>query len=152
QGSTFWVEISAPAAAQPPPRAAPEDADWLAGVRVLVVEDNPTNRMVATHMLSQLGAEVATAENGAEGVEAMRRGDYDLIFMDIQMPVMDGVEATRRIRALPAPKGQVPIVATTANVMPEQVATYRESGINGVVAKPISPAALITEVARLAAA
>jgi signal transduction histidine kinase/CheY-like chemotaxis protein len=152
RGSTFWVEIAAPAAARPAAETGADDADWLAGVRVLVVEDNATNRLVATHMLSQLGADVVTADNGAEGVEAMRQGDYDLVFMDIQMPVMDGVEATRRIRALPGAKGQVPIVATTANVMPEQVASYRESGIDGVVAKPISPAALITEVARLAAA
>jgi signal transduction histidine kinase/CheY-like chemotaxis protein len=150
-GSLFWVEIAAPAAAAPGPRAAGA-GDWLAGVKVLVVEDNATNRLVATHMLGQLGAEVDVAENGAIGVEAVERTDYDLVFMDIQMPVMDGVEATRRIRALPSPKGQVPIVATTANVMPEQVANYRQSGIDGVVAKPISPAALMSEVARLAAA
>jgi signal transduction histidine kinase len=150
-GSIFWVEIGAPAAAQPGPHGADAGA-WLAGVKVLVVEDNPTNRLVATHMLGRLGAEVDVAENGAIGVAAVERADYDLIFMDIQMPVMDGVEATRRIRALPAPKGRTPIVATTANVMPEQIASYRASGIDGVVAKPISPAALISEVARLAAA
>jgi two-component system, sensor histidine kinase len=152
EGSTFWIEIAAPAAAPPAGDGAGEDADWLSGVRVLVVEDNPTNRLVATRMLGQLGAEVVTADNGAEGVAAMERADYDLIFMDIQMPVMDGVEATRRIRAMPAPKCQVPIVATTANVMPDQLAAYRRSGINGVVAKPISPTALLTEVARLAGA
>jgi two-component system, sensor histidine kinase len=150
-GSLFWVEIAAPAAAAPGPQTVGA-GDWLAGVKVLVVEDNATNRLVATHMLGRLGAEVDVAENGALGVAAALRTDYDLIFMDIQMPVMDGVEATRRIRAMPAPKGQVPIVATTANVMPEQVASYRASGIDGVVAKPISPAALISEVARLAAA
>ncbi len=150
-GSIFWVEIGAPAAAQPGPQGADAGA-WLAGVKVLVVEDNPTNRLVATHMLGRLGAEVDVAENGAIGVEAVERTDYDLIFMDIQMPVMDGVEAARRIRALPGPKGATPIIATTANVMPEQIASYRVSGIDGVVAKPISPAALISEVARLAAA
>jgi signal transduction histidine kinase len=152
-GSRFWVEIAAPAAAAPAPASqAPGAGDFLAGIKVLVVEDNATNRLVATHMLGRLGALVDVAENGAIGVEAVERADYDLIFMDIQMPVMDGVEATRRIRALPAPKNQVPIVATTANVMPEQVASYRASGIDGVVAKPISPAALLSEVARLAAA
>jgi PAS domain S-box-containing protein len=152
-GSTFWVEIAAPAAAAPTADTSEDTddtADWLAGIRVLVVEDNPTNRLVATRMLSQLGADVATAENGAEGVQAMESQDFDLVFMDIQMPVMDGVEATRRIRAMPAPKCRVPIVATTANVMPEQLAAYRASGISGVVAKPISPAALLHEVARLA--
>jgi signal transduction histidine kinase len=149
-GSTFWVEAVAPAAAARSDAGADAEAGWLAGVRVLVVEDNATNRLVATRMLGQLGAEVATAENGAEGVAAVEAEDFDLIFMDIQMPVMDGVEATRRIRALPGLKRQIPIVATTANVMPEQLRAYLESGIDGVVAKPISPAALLSEVARLA--
>jgi len=150
EGSTFWVEVEAPAAASPQAAAASNEAGWLAGVRVLVVEDNPTNRLVATRMLGQLGAEVQTADNGAEGVAAVEAEDFDLVFMDIQMPVMDGVEAARRIRAMPHPKGQVPIVATTANVMPDQLAVYRASGIDGVVAKPISPTALLNEVARLA--
>jgi CheY-like chemotaxis protein len=159
EGSTFWVEVAAPAAA---PAAAMNGgaaddgdaaaSDWLAGVRVLVVEDNAVNRLVATRMLGQLGASVVTAENGAEGVAAISSGEFDLVFMDIQMPVMDGVEATRRIRAMPGEKGQVPIVATTANVMPDQLAAYRACGVSGVVAKPISPSALLTEVARLAAA
>jgi PAS domain S-box-containing protein len=149
-GSTFWAEVAAPACERPLREAEPEEAAWLAGLRVLVVEDNATNRLVATRLLGVMGAEVETAENGAEGVLAAERTDFDLIFMDIQMPVMDGVEATRRIRAMPPPRGQVPIVATTANVMPQQLATYRGCGINGVVAKPISPGALLAEVARLA--
>jgi PAS domain S-box-containing protein len=149
EGSTFRVDVSAPACARPLAKGAPQ-AGWLSGLRVLVVEDNPTNRLVATGMLGQLGAEVETAENGAEGVAAVERGDFDLIFMDIQMPVMDGVEAARRIRAMAEPKGSTPIVATTANVMPEQLADYRRCGINGVIAKPISPSALLAEVARVA--
>jgi len=148
QGSTFWAEVSTPACAAP--ALSETEGGWLAGLRVLVVEDNATNRLVAIGMLSQLGADVETAEDGAQGVAAVERTDFDLIFMDIQMPVMDGVEATRRIRAMPAPKCQIPIVATTANVMPEQVAAYRQSGINGVVAKPISPTTLLAEVARIA--
>jgi PAS domain S-box-containing protein len=148
-GSTFWFEISAPAAARPQQEDSPE-AGWLDGLRVLVVEDNPTNRLVATGMLSQMGAEVVTANDGAEGVAAVEHSHFDLIFMDIQMPVMDGVEATRRIRAMAEPMRSIPIVATTANVMPDQIAAYRRSGINGVVAKPISPSALIAEVARVA--
>ncbi len=151
-GSIFWAEVSAPQAAAPGQALETDDDAWLAGIRVLVVEDNPTNRIVATQMLGQLGAEVSTAENGAEGVAAVEAADFDLIFMDIQMPVMDGVEASRRIRALPSPKNAIPIVATTANVLPKQLASYRACGINGVVAKPISPAALLTEVARVAGA
>ena len=149
EGSTFWVEVSAPAATLTVEEDEP-GARWLSGVRALVVEDNATNRLVATKMLGILGADVQTADDGAQGVAAVQLADFDVIFMDIQMPVMDGVEATRRIRAMAPPKCDVPIVATTANVMPEQLATYRACGINGVVAKPISPAALLAEVSRIA--
>jgi CheY-like chemotaxis protein len=97
-----------------------------------------------------LGARVDTAENGAEGVRQARRAAYDLIFMDIQMPVMDGVQATREIRALPGSAGLTPIVATTANALSHQVESYRKSGMDGCVAKPISPGALLGEIARLA--
>jgi len=149
EGSTFWVEIAAPACAEKPD-TDDKEAGWLQGLRVLVVEDNPTNRLVATAMLSQLGAEVVTAEDGAQGVEAAAREVFDLIFMDIQMPVMDGIEATRRIRAMPAPICATPIVATTANVLSSQLQIYRDAGMNGCVAKPISPTALLSELSRLA--
>jgi PAS domain S-box-containing protein len=151
QGSTFWLDVAAPSRAGAEGDAAEaEEEGVLSGVRALVVEDNPTNRLVVTGMLGQLGADVETAENGAEGVAAVERGDFDVIFMDIQMPVMDGMEATRRIRAMASPKCDVPIVATTANVMPAQLAAYRQCGVSGVVAKPISPAALLAEVSRIA--
>jgi PAS domain S-box-containing protein len=149
EGSTFWVEIAAPVCAAPGVGDEAAHA-WLGGLKVLVVEDNPTNRLVVTRMLSELGAQVDTAENGAEGVARARRGGYDLIFMDIQMPVMDGVQAAREIRALPGPVGRTPIVATTANVLAHQIETYRDSGMDGCVAKPISPGALLVEIARLA--
>ncbi|MFC3076607.1 ATP-binding protein [Phenylobacterium terrae] len=148
RGSTFWIDVPAPACAPPAASAEPKPS-WLQGLRVLVVEDNATNRLVATRMLGALGAIVDTAVDGADGVRRAAACAYDVIFMDIQMPVMDGIEATRQIRALPGPAAQTPIVATTANVMAHQVETYRQVGMDGHVAKPISPAALLVEIARL---
>ena len=146
-GSTFWFEFEASAAA-PTAQSAPEEG-VLEGVSVLLVEDNPANRMVARTILDRLGASVDEAEDGREGVEAARLSAYDLILMDIQMPNMDGVEASRAIRALGPPQGQVPIIALTANVMAKQRADYLAAGMNGVIAKPISPATLLTEIARI---
>jgi PAS domain S-box-containing protein len=148
QGSTFWLEVSAPAAqaVAPEPAAA---ADVLEGLRILVVEDNPTNRMIATKLLENLGASVETAADGLLGVEAATRGAFDLILMDVQMPGIDGLEASRRIRALGGPAAATPIVALTANVLSHQRQAYLEAGMDGVVAKPISPAALLGEIARL---
>jgi PAS domain S-box-containing protein len=147
-GSTFWVDLQAPACRAA--RAKPGER-WLEGLRVLVVEDNPTNRLIATRMLAELGAQAVTAENGAEGVERACAEPFDLIFMDIQMPVMDGIAATREIRALSGPAGRTPILAVTANVLPRQVEAYLQAGMDGCVAKPVSPAALMAEIARLAA-
>ena len=141
KGSTFWLEIEA---AQADAVQACEEVDQplFAGRRFLLVEDNATNRMVASRMLEALGASVECAEDGAQGVEAARRG-FDLILMDIQMPGMDGVEATRRIRAMGGEVGATPILAMTANALAHQQAGYLSAGMNGAVAKPLSPAALI---------
>ncbi|MFT4250856.1 MAG: ATP-binding protein [Caulobacter sp.] len=147
-GSTFWLEILAAPAQAPVRRAAPAEPDtpMLAGLDVLLVEDNAVNRLIATRMLEALGARVSTAEDGAAGIAAASLG-YDLIFMDIQMPVMDGVEATRAIRKLPGRAGSAPILAMTANALAHQQAAYAEAGMNGSVAKPLSPAALVRAVA-----
>ncbi len=150
-GSTFWFEIAAPLA-QPdiaPELEAPADG-WLNGMRILIVEDNPTNRLIASRMLDSLGASVETANDGAEGVEVASRAPFDLILMDVQMPVMDGVTATRAIRRLPAPAGEIPIVAMTANVFTHQQEGYREAGMTGAVSKPLSPARLLAEINRIA--
>ncbi len=144
-GSTFWLAFNAPAAETP--AAEPIGDGMLSGVSILLVEDNATNRLVARTMLSRLGANVQEAEDGVVGVAAARRGAHDLILMDIQMPHMDGVEATRAIRGLPGAASQTPIIGLTANVMAHQTALYRAAGMNGVVAKPISPAALLGEIA-----
>jgi len=150
EGSTFRLTIAAPSVAQPAQGDA-VDEQMLQGLKVLVVEDNPTNRMVARRILEMLGASVETAEDGLSGVEAAERG-FDLILMDVQMPGVDGLEASRRIRALPGPAGATPIVALTANVLAHQRATYLAAGMNGVAAKPISPTALLSEIVRVAEA
>jgi len=146
QGSTFWLEIEAEACAAPTEDAGEAEVAPFEDLRVLVVEDNATNRMIASRMLEALGARVAVAEDGAQGVAAASQG-FDLILMDIQMPGMDGVEAAQRIRALPAPAGTAPILAMTANALAHQRAAYLAAGMDGAVAKPLSPAALAQAVA-----
>ncbi len=142
KGSTFWIEIEAEVSAAPvEAHDDDDDTPLFAGLRVLLVEDNATNRLIAGRMLEALGAEVSLAEDGVQGV-AMAREGFDLILMDIQMPGMDGVEATQRIRALPAPIGTAPILAMTANAMAHQQAGYVAAGMDGAIAKPLSPAAL----------
>ncbi|RYF93589.1 MAG: response regulator [Caulobacteraceae bacterium] len=149
EGSTFVLSVKAPVD-QP---ALAEDDTSLDGVltslKVLVVEDNPTNQMIAARLLEMLGASVSLVDDGLAGVDAARLGVYDLILMDIQMPGIDGLEAARRIRALPAPACQVPIIALTANAMSHQKAAYLAAGMDGVVSKPLIPAALLSEIARL---
>ena len=148
-GSVFTVEIAAPAAREPEQDAAAADGALLAGLRVLVVEDNPTNRLIATRLLEQLGAVVETADDGRMGVEAVARSAFDLVFMDVQMPVMDGVEATRLIRAMPGPAARTPILAMTANALAHQTEAYLACGMDGVIAKPLQPAALVNRIAAL---
>jgi PAS domain S-box-containing protein len=148
RGSTFWMEIAAePAEAREQQASAPLTV--LQGLRVLVVEDNATNRLIATKLLENLGASVETAADGYMGVEAASRGGFDLILMDVQMPGIDGLEAARRIRALGAPAAATPIVALTANVLSHQRLEYLAAGMDGVVGKPISPATLLKEIAKL---
>jgi CheY-like chemotaxis protein len=150
-GSTFWMEIDSPAADQPPLSCAPvaESADLLAGLSILVVEDNPTNRLIATRLLEQLGARVTTAPDGAEGLAAAAVEPFDLIFMDIQMPVMDGLKATAGIRRMSGPNAGVPILAMTANAMSHQLTRYQAAGMNGWVSKPLSPTRLIEAIVQV---
>jgi len=149
-GSTFRLEVAAPPAS--PDRAAAEaDAAGmpLIGLRVLVVDDNATNRLIVSTLLGRLGAEVVTAEGGAIAIELAQVSVFDLILMDIQMPQMDGLETTRRLRASSGPVARIPIIALTANVLHDQVRSYRAAGMDGVVSKPISPALLLAEILRL---
>jgi len=150
-GSTFWLELSAPEAAAPEYAEVDDmSATPLAGVRVLVVDDNRINRIVASKTLEALGAQAVAVDSGAAAIEAVLQTDYDLVLMDVNMPEMDGLEATRRIRALAAPVGGVPIIALTADVMSHQHRAYTAAGMDGVVSKPFSPAQLVGAIADLA--
>ncbi len=151
RGSIFWLDVPAPSAA-PPEAAVETEALCLEGLSVLVVEDNPTNRLVATRILEELGARVQTADDGLLGLEAIQALPFDLVLMDVQMPRMDGIEATRRVRSLSGPEARVPIIGLTANALSHQLLSYAEAGMNGVASKPISPAALVMEIARVLAA
>jgi CheY-like chemotaxis protein len=110
---------------------------------ILVVDDNATNRMVAQSLVEMFDCTSEAAEDGEAAVEAARSGRFDLILMDIRMPRMDGIAATRAIRALPAPVGLTPIIALTANADPEDAEAYLAAGMNGVVEKPMKPEHLL---------
>ena len=108
------------------------------GARLLLVEDNLINREVALELLREVGCAVDLAENGAEAVAMAQRSDYDAILMDVQMPVLDGIKATRAIRALPG-RASVPIIAMTANAFDENRQSCLDAGMNDHVAKPVDP-------------
>jgi CheY-like chemotaxis protein len=119
---------------------------------VLVAEDIRINRELVTLLLSADGYAVSTVENGQQAVEAVRRGGIDLVLMDVHMPVMDGLTATRAIRALPGPESSVPIIGLSASSHPSEMGGQMEAGMNGHVAKPIDRAALLESIARHLAA
>jgi signal transduction histidine kinase len=151
QGSTFWFDIPAPQVAAMTSRIEDRlDGAPLAGLLILVVDDNRINRLVAVKSLEAMGAQAEAVDNGAAAIEAVDRTNFDLVFMDINMPEMDGMEATRRIRALPSQAAATPVIALTADVMSHQRQSYRMAGMDGVVAKPFSPAQLLSEIAKIA--
>ncbi|CAO3433703.1 response regulator [Azospirillum endophyticum] len=132
----------------PPPAPAASSPDSL---RVLVVEDVEMNRLLAVTLLKQAGHSVAAVEDGAQAVEAVKCEIFDAILMDLNMPVMDGLEATRLIRAMPGPAGRVAIIALTANTFPDDIARCYEAGMDCHVPKPIDRALLLSEVVRCVA-
>jgi CheY-like chemotaxis protein len=106
---------------------------------VLIADDNAVNALLARSALTAAGFRVDTAGTGAEALERIGENDYCVVFMDIRMPVMDGLEATRRIRRLAGPASETPIVAVTADVNPELEDLAREAGVSQLAAKPIDP-------------
>jgi signal transduction histidine kinase len=162
QGSTFWFELAlepldqAPAAPEPGQQAARAPSQPTApcaatsSKHVLVADDVPANRRLIEAILSHLGHRFAIVENGREAVEAVAREAFDLVLMDMQMPEMDGVEATRAIRALPGAAGVTPIIAVTADAMSDQRRRFEAAGVDEILTKPIRWAALEAVIGRCA--
>lgn len=140
-----------------PPCAGPRAADTVStvaerctfpGVRILVAEDDPTNQVIAQRMLQKLGAEAVVVCDGEQAVEAASRDHYDLVLMDLMMPNVDGIEATRRIRASHGPCCEVPVVAFSAAAMDADRAAASRAGMSGFLEKPARLASLRTVLQR----
>jgi CheY-like chemotaxis protein/HPt (histidine-containing phosphotransfer) domain-containing protein len=117
-----------------------------------LADDLEINQEIVCSMLQAAGHSVDIVADGAEAVMAVQASAYDIVLMDIQMPGMDGITATRRIRELPAPAGTVPIIAITANVLPEQVTSFKHAGMNDHAGKPLKSEELHAAIARWAPA
>jgi protein-histidine pros-kinase len=128
----------------------------------LVVEDHPVNQRLAIGLLQRMGHQPTLVGNGQEALDLLAKQRFDLVLMDMQMPVMDGLEATRRVRLREAEQrvrdlgaqaqassGHLPIIAMTANAMDSDSALCREAGMDGYVSKPVRSAALVAEIARV---
>jgi two-component system sensor histidine kinase/response regulator len=157
EGSTFWFTARMSCPEQSAPQTAPSDPQAPSAlaetapssVRVLVVDDNEVNLLIAREMLHAAGLSVETADNGAEALGRVTGGRFDVVLMDMQMPVMDGVEATRRIRQLPSLK-RLPVLAMTANAMAADRERCLQAGMDEVLVKPIARDDLIAAVRRWA--
>jgi signal transduction histidine kinase/CheY-like chemotaxis protein/HPt (histidine-containing phosphotransfer) domain-containing protein len=148
-GSSFWFRIPLPKAA-PPSRVAELSTKPRLGPggRVLVVEDIVVNQELARRILASGGHEVDVVSSGIEAIQRVQESDYDIVFMDIQMPGMDGIATTTRIRALEHPMRGVPIYAMTAYVLPRQILMFEKAGMDGHVAKPVKREELLSLVER----
>jgi CheY-like chemotaxis protein/HPt (histidine-containing phosphotransfer) domain-containing protein len=118
-------------------------------LRILVAEDNAINQRFMAALLRKAGHDATIVKNGQQAVAAARDGNYDVVLMDVQMPDLDGVQATRQIRALPSPQHLVPIIALTAHAMTGAKEEYLAAGMDDFVTKPIESALLLGKLARL---
>jgi signal transduction histidine kinase/CheY-like chemotaxis protein len=163
QGATFTVRLPlrpgrAPQPPAPEPVVRPADARANAGaprlnaaVRILVAEDNPVNQKFLSLMLARMGYPAQFCDNGQLALEALVQAQFDLVLMDIHMPVMDGLSATRAIRALPGPQSQIPIIALTADVLQDAKDQAQAAGVTAFIAKPIKPEDLASVMASVLA-
>jgi signal transduction histidine kinase/NO-binding membrane sensor protein with MHYT domain/CheY-like chemotaxis protein len=156
EGSRFAFSLPLRLTDEAPPDAQPAAAPGPdRPIRILAAEDNPTNQLVLAALLEPVGVALMTVGDGRQAIEAFIGGDFDLVLMDVQMPVMNGVEAAAEIRSWEALRGlaRTPILALTANVMRHQIEEYLQAGMDGFVAKPIEAAKLFEAIqAALAAA
>jgi signal transduction histidine kinase/CheY-like chemotaxis protein len=153
-GSRFWFEVLlelATSAVNPVEIAGAAFSDApRRGLRVLLAEDNAVNQHVARALLTKAGHRVDIAQDGHEAVEAVRTANYDVVLMDIEMPDMGGLEATRKIRALPLPQHAVPIVAMTAHALSGAREQFLAAGMNDYISKPFNPPDLVALLGRIA--
>ncbi|HWK47040.1 MAG TPA: PAS domain S-box protein [Stellaceae bacterium] len=145
-GSTFWFTIALAETAAPDEAEATNRGHTGGAARILVAEDIYMNQIIVDSLLQAEGHEVVLVGNGAEAVEAVQASDFDLVLMDMQMPVMDGLEATRAIRALNERVRSIPIIALTANAMADEVSACRAAGMNDYMSKPIDRKELLRVV------
>jgi PAS domain S-box-containing protein len=149
-GAVFWLEVPIGTLVAEPPPAPPRHVMAPRSLWVLVVDDSAANRDVAASFLRGVGHVVTEASGGEEAVRLVDAQDFDVVLMDMRMPRMDGLETTRRIRALPGGRGCVPIIAVTAQVLDNQWTTWRAAGVDEYLAKPYERAELLTVVTRAA--
>lgn len=156
RGSTFFFDLPLPPVPESgtaPTRLAPRPEvarpHVLAHGRILLAEDGKANQLVAAAILRKAGYTVELARDGAEAAAAAESGDYDLILMDLRMPLMDGYSATRAIRQIRGPRGRVPIIAMTASVMPGDEERCMEAGMDGHLAKPLDRVELLAAVEKV---
>jgi CheY-like chemotaxis protein len=133
--------------AEPAADAVEAAAPEVRPLRILLVDDLEVNRELVSAMLAQFDVAITEASSGAEAVAASLRERFDLVLMDLQMPGMDGMEATRAIRASAELNQATPILALSANVMADQIEACRAAGMNDHIAKPIEPRNLLAKIA-----
>jgi CheY-like chemotaxis protein/HPt (histidine-containing phosphotransfer) domain-containing protein len=148
RGSSFWLTLALPLAERAPSREAEPVLAPLRPLRILVAEDHPLSQQVAVGLLARQGHEVEIAADGREAVEAVRRGHFDVVLMDVHMPVLDGLAATREIRRFEGERGRIPIIALSASVLSGETEQCLAAGMDAHLAKPIDPIALAHVLAR----